>query len=126
MLRLSWLAGIATALLLSWGSIAHAQAVQYMVMYQPQPNAAWQTYGTFVSPANAEQLADTLSQQYPRVQIVPVNPPTPVATPVAPPAEINPRYWPQTRWRYDRDRYDRDRDRYRDRDRDRREREPRP
>lgn len=120
MLRSSLLAGVATALLLGLGNIAHAQPVQYMVVYQTEAGAAWQTYGTFVSPANAEQLADTLIQQYPGVQIVPVDPPTPIATPVARPAEINPFYWPRERWNDGRGRY-----RPQDHERERWEREHR-
>jgi hypothetical protein len=102
MLRFPLLAGVVTALLLAVGNVAQAQSVQYMVNYQVEPGGAWQTYGTFVSPANAEQLADTLAQQYAGVQIVPVSPPQPLATPVAPPPDINPRYWPRARWNYER------------------------
>jgi hypothetical protein len=120
MIRYPVLASTVLAVLLSLGSTARAQSVQYMVNYQTAPGAGWLTYGTFVSIDNANQLAGSLSQQGYAVQIVPVNPPVPITTaPALPPGVTDPKYWPRTHWNHDRrGRDDRDRDRER-RDRDR-------
>jgi hypothetical protein len=115
MIRYPVLASTVLAVLLSLGSMAKADPVQYMVTYEPSPGAGWTTYGTFVSIDNAKQLANSLSQQGNAVQIVPVNPPVPVRTmPALPPGVTDPRYWPRSHWNHDRrgrDNRDRDRDR---------------
>jgi hypothetical protein len=110
MIRYPVFASTVLAVLLSLGSSMAKAEVQYMVTYQTGPGAGWTTYGTFVSIDNANQLANTLSQQGNAVQIVPVNPPVPITAPPAlPPGVTDPRYWPRSHWNHGRGRDDRDR-----------------